>query len=151
MLCENTKTALYRGFAAKISHLKRYFQNFLLTKINYHFTLFLIEELVRFIRLLKGNNIMAKRKATTNKKGTTAKKKGAATTTTTTAARKSTKSREVLAVASKVKAALKSSGCNTAGDAMEGLNDVIHWYLDQAAIRAKANGRKTVRRHDFIS
>ena len=85
---------------------------------------------------------MAKRKATTKKKATT--KRG-------TTAKRSSKSKEVLAVASKVKAALKSSGCNTSGDAIEGLNDVIYWYCEQAAERAKANGRKTVRRHDFIS
>ncbi len=84
---------------------------------------------------------MAKRKATTKK--STAKKK--------TTAKRSSKSKEVLAVASKVKAALKASGCNTSGDAIEGLNDVIYWFCDQAAERAKANGRKTVRRHDFIS
>ena len=68
-------------------------------------------------------------------------------------AKKSGKKRsnnEILAVLSKVKAALKSSGCNTASDAIQGLNAVIHWHIDQAASRAKANGRKTVRAHDFV-
>ena len=59
------------------------------------------------------------------------------------------KKKEVVIVASKIKAAIKKSGCNTAGDAIEGLNEVVYWYLDQAAKRAKANGRKTVRGHDF--
>lgn len=59
------------------------------------------------------------------------------------------KAAEPLVIASKAKAFLKSAGCNTSGDAFEGLNGVIYWYLDQAAKRAKANGRKTVRSHDF--
>lgn len=59
-------------------------------------------------------------------------------------------SNEVLAVLSKVKATIKSKGCNTAGDAIEGLNAIMHWHIAQAAQRAKANGRKTVRAHDFV-
>ncbi|MBI3723363.1 hypothetical protein HY251_05335 [bacterium] len=58
---------------------------------------------------------------------------------------------EMLLIASKVKGVLKGSGCNTAGDALEGLNGWVHWLCDQAAKRAKANGRKTVRSHDFIN
>ena len=66
-------------------------------------------------------------------------------------AKKSGKKRnEVLAVLSKVKSTIKSNGCNTAGDAIEGLNAILHWHIEQAAQRAKANGRKTVRAHDFI-
>ncbi len=60
------------------------------------------------------------------------------------------KSAEPLVIASKAKGVLKKSGCNTAGDAFDGLNAVIYWHLDQAAKRAKANGRKTVRAHDFV-
>lgn len=59
------------------------------------------------------------------------------------------KKAESLIVGSKVKAALKKANCNTAGDALDGLNGVVCWYIDQAAKRAKANGRKTVRPHDF--
>lgn len=59
------------------------------------------------------------------------------------------KKMEPLAIASKAKQVLKKAGCNTAGDAFDGLNCVIYWYLEQAAKRAKANGRKTVRAHDF--
>jgi hypothetical protein len=59
-------------------------------------------------------------------------------------------SNEPLVIASKAKAVLKKSGCNTAGDAFDGLNGWVYWLLDQAAKRAKANGRKTVRAYDFI-
>jgi len=57
---------------------------------------------------------------------------------------------EMLIVGSKSKAALKGFGVNVAGDALEGLNAVVYWYIDQAAKRAGANGRKTVRAHDFV-
>ena len=56
---------------------------------------------------------------------------------------------EMLLVSSKVKAMIKSAGCNTAGDALEGLNNIVGWYIQQAAARAGENGRKTVRAHDF--
>ncbi len=65
------------------------------------------------------------------------------------AAKKS--SGEVLVVASKVKAAIKAAGCATGGDAVNGLNDWVGFLVGQAAARAKANGRKTVRGHDFIT
>lgn len=58
--------------------------------------------------------------------------------------------REALTVTSKVKEAIRVSGCNTSGDAMDGLNQIVHWHVEQATTRAKANGRKTVRAHDFI-
>lgn len=61
------------------------------------------------------------------------------------------KSKESLIVGSKAKAVLKKAKMNVAGDAFGGLNDVVYWYLEQAANRAKANGRKTVRAHDFVS
>ena len=59
------------------------------------------------------------------------------------------KSRDMIVVSSKAKSILKKLGCNTAGDALEGLNEVLYWYLEQGAKRAKANGRKTVRSYDF--
>ena len=59
------------------------------------------------------------------------------------------KKKEVLLVGSKVKAAIKGAKCNTAGDALEGLNKVVYRYVNEATKRAKANGRKTVRAHDF--
>ena len=55
-----------------------------------------------------------------------------------------------LLVGSKVKAVIKAAGCNTAGDALDGLNGWVQWLLMQATKRAKANGRKTVRPHDFM-
>lgn len=65
-------------------------------------------------------------------------------------AKSSKKKMEPLIVTSKAKGILKKHGCNTASDAMDGLNGWAHWLLEQAAKRAKANGRKTVRAYDFI-
>ncbi len=56
----------------------------------------------------------------------------------------------MLLVASKVKDAIKGKGCNTAGDALDALNAWVGWLIEQAAKRAEANGRKTVKGHDFI-
>lgn len=60
------------------------------------------------------------------------------------------KAQEALIVASKSREVLKKAGCNVAGDALDGLNGWVYWLLEQSAKRAKANGRKTVRAHDFI-
>lgn len=60
------------------------------------------------------------------------------------------KKKEMVLVGSKVKALIKKAKCNTAGDALFSLNELVYWYVDQAAKRAKANGRKTVRAHDFV-
>ncbi len=57
---------------------------------------------------------------------------------------------ESLLVASKVKGMIKAADCNTAGDALDGLNSYVGWLVSQATARAKANGRKTVRAHDFL-
>ena len=57
---------------------------------------------------------------------------------------------ESLLVASKVKGLIKAADCNTAGDALDGLNSYVSWLVLQATARAKANGRKTVRAHDFL-
>ena len=57
---------------------------------------------------------------------------------------------EPMYVASKVRQAIKAAGCNTASDALNGLQGWIGWHIQQACARAKANGRKTVRAHDFI-
>ncbi len=58
--------------------------------------------------------------------------------------------KEMLLVASKVRQMIKDAGCNTAGDALDGLNGYVGWLVQQAAKRASENGRKTVRAHDFI-
>ena len=60
------------------------------------------------------------------------------------------KKMESLVVNSKVKAILKKHSCNTASDAIDGVNYWVYWLLEQASKRAKANGRKTVRSHDFM-
>lgn len=57
---------------------------------------------------------------------------------------------ESLLVGSKTKAALKANGVNVGAGALDALNEVVHWYIDQAAKRAAANRRKTVRAYDFI-
>jgi histone H3/H4 len=57
---------------------------------------------------------------------------------------------QMLLVASKVREMIKDAGCNTAGDALDGLNSYVAWLVAQAAKRASENGRKTVRAHDFI-
>ena len=51
---------------------------------------------------------------------------------------------------SKVRQMIKDAGCNTAGDALDGLNGYVGWLVQQAAKRARENGRKTVRAHDFL-
>ena len=60
------------------------------------------------------------------------------------------KSKEMLLVISKTKDVLKSYGVNVASDALEGLNSLVLAQLEQAARRTEANGRKTVRPHDFV-
>ena len=67
------------------------------------------------------------------------------------AAPKAAAPNEVLLVASKVRAAVKDADCNFGGDAIEGLNNYVHWLIKQATARATANGRKTVRGHDFLT
>ena len=58
---------------------------------------------------------------------------------------------EVLFVKSKVREYIKSKGCNTSGDVIDGdsLNKVIIDVLNAAIGRAKANGRKTVQEKDL--
>jgi len=58
---------------------------------------------------------------------------------------------EMLLVASKVRQMIKDAGYNTAGDALDGLNAYVGWLVSQAAKRADENGRKTVRKHDFMA
>jgi histone H3/H4 len=57
---------------------------------------------------------------------------------------------EMVLVASKVRQMIKDAGCNTAGDALDGLNAYVAWLVAQATKRATENGRKTVRAHDII-
>jgi len=58
---------------------------------------------------------------------------------------------EALFVKSKVRDYIKSKGCNTSGDLIDGpaLNDAIIIILNRAIARAQANGRKTVQEKDL--
>ena len=58
---------------------------------------------------------------------------------------------DMVIVASKFKEMVRDSGCNTGGDAAEALDNYVHWQIDEACNRAKGNGRKTVRSHDFCT
>lgn len=57
--------------------------------------------------------------------------------------------KEMLLVGSKTKDALKSSGLNVSGDALDALNEKVHALVKDAQARCTANGRKTVRGSDF--
>ena len=57
---------------------------------------------------------------------------------------------EMLLVGSKVKAALRAQDVNVGEGTIEALNAMLHWYVTQAALRAKANGRKTTRPYDVV-
>ena len=61
---------------------------------------------------------------------------------------KTKKSREVLVVASKIKAYIRDQGMNTSADAIASLSDKVYMLLDEASSRTKANGRKTVKPQD---
>jgi len=94
---------------------------------------------------------MAKAKAKTKAK--TTKKKAPVKAKAKTTKKRTTKKaavKEVLLVGSKVKATIKEANCNTGGDAIDGLNHWVHWLIEQGTQRAAANGRKTVRAHDFM-
>ncbi len=55
-----------------------------------------------------------------------------------------------LVVKSKVKELISKAGCRSSGDVFDAINMTVAWYLEQAAKRAKANGRQTVRGHDVM-
>ena len=56
--------------------------------------------------------------------------------------------KEMLVVASKVKAYVKSKGCMCGADAIAAMSDCVYCCLDQAVKRAKANRRRTVKAQD---
>lgn len=78
------------------------------------------------------------------------KKKAGAARGGRKAAAASAAPKESLLVASKVKDAIRAADCNAGGDAIDGLNQWVYWLIGQATARAAANGRKTVRSHDFM-
>lgn len=57
--------------------------------------------------------------------------------------------KEMLLVGSKTKEAIKASGLNASGDALDALNEKVHQMVKEAQARCEANGRKTVRGSDF--
>ena len=59
------------------------------------------------------------------------------------------KQREIVIVASKVKDAIRSAGCQSSGDLVEALSDKVHGLIEAAVGRAKTNDRKTVRPGDL--
>ena len=60
------------------------------------------------------------------------------------------KEKEMLLVGSKVKAALREYEVNVGEGTVDALNEILYWYVDQAAKKAKANKRKTVRGYDVV-
>ncbi len=62
---------------------------------------------------------------------------------------RSSRSREVLVVASKVKAYMKNKNMNTSADAINILSERVYSVLDDAVARSKANGRKTIKAQDI--
>jgi len=58
---------------------------------------------------------------------------------------------EKLFLKSKIREYIRSKGCNTSGDLIDGstLNNAILDILDKAIGRAKANNRKTVQEKDL--
>jgi histone H3/H4 len=58
------------------------------------------------------------------------------------------KGKDVLVVASKVKAYVKGKKCNTSADAVTALSDKVYAMLDDAIARAGGNKRKTVKAQD---
>ena len=59
------------------------------------------------------------------------------------------KQKDVLIVASKVKAYIKSKKMMTSSDALAALSDKVYCILDSAAARTKANRRSTVKAQDI--
>ncbi|MBW8035294.1 MAG: hypothetical protein FVQ79_06615 [Planctomycetes bacterium] len=65
------------------------------------------------------------------------------------AKKKAAKSKEVLVVASKVKAYVKSKKMMTSSDSIGALSDQVYAMLDAAINRTKANRRSTVKPQDL--
>lgn len=62
---------------------------------------------------------------------------------------RSSSSRDVLVVASKIKAYMKGKKMNTSAEAIGMLSDRVYTVLDDAVTRSKANGRKTIKAQDI--
>ena len=57
--------------------------------------------------------------------------------------------KEVLVVASKVKAYIRSKGAMCSADAVQAMSDCLYCCLDRAIDRTKANRRSTVKAQDL--
>jgi hypothetical protein len=57
--------------------------------------------------------------------------------------------KEMLVVASKVKAYVKSKGMMSSSDSLGALNDVVYGILDKAICRTQDNRRSTVKPQDL--
>jgi hypothetical protein len=66
-----------------------------------------------------------------------------------TEGKKMAKKKEVLVVASKVKAYVKSKKMMTSADSVAALSDQVYAILDAAIVRTKANRRSTVKPQDL--
>ncbi len=65
------------------------------------------------------------------------------------AAKKTGGRKEILIVASKTKAYIKSKGMMTSSDSIVALSDAIYSLIDAAIVRTKANRRSTVKPQDL--
>ena len=65
------------------------------------------------------------------------------------AAKKKTSNKEVLIIASKTKAYIKSQGMMTSSDTIVALSDAIYGLIDAAIARTQANRRSTVKPQDL--
>jgi hypothetical protein len=65
------------------------------------------------------------------------------------AAKSAKKEKEMLVVASKVKAYVRSKGMMTASDSLPALNDAIYALLDAALCRTSSNKRSTLKPQDM--
>jgi hypothetical protein len=64
-------------------------------------------------------------------------------------AKKAASNKEVLVVASKIKAYIRSKGCMCSSDAIGAISDCVYCCLDKAIARTQANRRSTVKPQDF--
>ncbi len=64
-------------------------------------------------------------------------------------AKKKAGRKEILIVASKTKAYIKSKGMMTSSDTIGALSDAIYTLIDAAIIRTKSNRRSTVKPQDL--
>jgi hypothetical protein len=64
-------------------------------------------------------------------------------------AKRAASKKDVLVVASKVKAYIRSKGCMCSADAVAAMSDCVYCCLDRAIARTKANRRSTVKAQDL--